>query len=247
MYRCEKGCRNPKSGKPKWHRSVVECLYEPRPGYSPPAPADTPEKKAAPIFARQEPEKPAISVGIKTPFRPGTIQFSDTPAEVVKTGGAHPLGDTTPEEVDYIIDGPHTRAIWDLGYGGIRYVCLGVDEYLEYKTHIPDRFFHLTPFEITSIEADPRNAFSRAGTWVCKRIFRCKTLDDAHHAIDTAVFFSAFGGLGYAIFTHYRAAWKESPKLIRNRAKKAERAKALKIASADHRFPRPESEIALAP
>lgn len=218
MYRCKKGCVGP-SGKAKWHGSARECPFE-RPGAAP-AVADLPghsTSESEPVPAEPPPKKP---FGFK--IRSDGITFPERAAEVVKTGGSTPMGETPPAEVDYIVDGPHTRSACDLAYKGLQLVTVAVDDFLEYPSHIPEKFFHLTPFEITAIEADPRNFFSRTVTWGCKNVLRCKTLEDAHRSIDTAVFLSAFGGIGYVIFSHYRVVYKESPRLKRGRAKKAAR------------------------
>lgn len=223
-YQCTKGCRDPRAKDGlMWHYSPNECPAE---AYNPDVHPGRPGKMRA--KGHPGPGKPAevvprakLSVGAP----PGQgITFTDSRAQVTK-------GTTKPAEVvvvDYIVDGPHTKAfvnfIFRVGY----FVHVKVDEWaFDWHKHLPREQFQLTKNAEMSIEMYPRNFYSRGVTWVTKNIFQAKNLQAAHAAIDGVLFFEAFGGIGVALIFHYEEVYKNSPKMKKKR-EEAARKKALK-------------------
>jgi hypothetical protein len=214
---CRRGCKNP-DGTPELHARVADCpIYQQEIRAA--QEAEAKQKTSRP--PEQKPEAPAAPKAAKA----GTIEFTGGTAEVRK-GSTEPT--PPPEPVDFYIDGPHTRTAWTMGYRVIKFATYLVDDYLQtdqihrpgFTAHIPDKLFRLNQTELDAIDGDPTgNPFTRFATWVVKR-FGAKTQLQAHAMIDTANFGMLFGGLFYAVYDHYKVAWKFSPKLIAMREKK---------------------------
>ena len=147
-----------------------------------------------------------------------TITFTDSQASVTK-GSTKPI---QPVVVDYIVDGPHTKALCNFGFRAIYFVHVQVDEIVfDWQRHLPKEQFKLSDNAEMSIELDPRNFYSRGVTWFTKNICQAKNLQAAHTAIDSILFFEAFGGIFVALLFHYREVYKNSPKLKKKRDEKA--------------------------
>jgi len=220
---CKKGCMNPPgsrfAGKPRWHQKRAECPFEPE--YTGPRSREQPpipEQLTKPV----EPG-PSEEVAIAKPTPSTTrLTFPARTAEVIKGGGgAIPAAE--PEEIDFIVDGPHTIAFFDFTFGVVKWTTYTVDDWLEYSNHIPEKQFHLSSTALMSIQEEERNWYSRIATRICKWA-GAKTRLEAHGMIDGLVFLQTFGGLAIAIVTHYRVAFKESPKLKRRKEEKARKA-----------------------
>lgn len=236
-YQCEKGCKDPKAkeGRP-WHRSVNECPYE---TYNPKAPQGrpgfrkaqgTPAEGAAPAQA----PAPSLAPASPPPARPAPpqggaagITLSGRRADVVK-------GATAPERpviTDYMVDWPHTEALWNFGFRVLYFVHVKVDEWVfDWKQHLPREQFKLSDNAKAAAEVDPRNIYARGATWLCRTVLRCPDQKAAHSAIDSIVFLEAFGGVFVALIFHYEKVYKESPKLKAKREEKRLRAEAMKRA-----------------
>jgi hypothetical protein len=226
-YQCAKGCRDPKAKDGRaWHRSVNECPYEDfNPNVDPGRPGKqkakghtgTPAQAASPPTTNPVPRAELKVTG-------DTITFSDQKANVTKGTGKP----TEPVVVDYVLDGPHVKALFNFGLRGIYWVTVQIDEWVfDWHQHLPEKQFVLSKNAEMSIELDPRNFYSRAATWFTKNICQAKNLKDAQTAVDSILFFEAFGGIVVVVVMHYRKLYKESPKMKERRAKK-ERLKLLK-------------------
>ncbi|MCI4320566.1 MAG: hypothetical protein L3K23_10650 [Thermoplasmata archaeon] len=216
---CSRGCKADDGVSPKIHIRVADCpIYQAELK----AAQEAVQREKA---AKPQPDKPAAPATPPPKGKPGTIEFSGGVAEVRK-GSTTPT--PPPEPVDFVVDGPHTRTAWTMGYRAIKFATYLLDDYLEtdkihqtgFTQHIPDRLFRLNQTELDAIDGDPQsNPFTRLATWVTKR-FGAKTQLQAHAMIDTANFGMLFGGLFYAVYDHYKVAIKFSPKLIAMREKK---------------------------
>ena len=232
-FQCEKGCRDPKAKDGKmWHATLNECPYE---DYRPNLPPGRPGKMKArghpgPGVATQaQPVAKPATAPAETRLATTAITFSDQKADVTK-GAATPK----PVVVDYIVDWPHTEALWNFGFRVMYFGHVKVDEwFFDWHKHLPKEQFQLSKNAKMAAEVDPRNMYSRAATWFCKNIVRAPNLQAAHAAIDSIIFFEAFGGIFVALIFHYEHVWRESPKLKKRREEKAKRAALLKARAID--------------
>jgi hypothetical protein len=225
-YQCKKGCRDPKAKDGlTWHRSPNECPFE---TYSESLDPGRPGKMRAKGHPGvQKPSEqlvtPRAKISVGAPSGEG-ITFSDSKAQVTK-GSSKPVEIVA---VDYVVDGPHTKAFVNFLFRVGYFVHVKVDEWaFDWHKHLPKEQFQLTKNAEMSIEMDPRNFYSRGVTWVTKNIFQAKNLQQAHAAIDGVLFFEAFGGIGVALIFHYEEVYKNSPKLKKKREEAARR-KAMK-------------------
>jgi len=224
-YQCTKGCRDPKAKDGlMWHNTPNECPAE---TYNPKVGPGRPGKmraKGHPGVAGVESPTPPARVTVPAPG--GGITFTDTKASVTKGTGKPP----EPVVVDYIVDAQHTKALCNFGMRGVYFLHVQVDEIVfDWHKHLPKVQFQLTPNAEMSIELDPRNMYSRGVTWFTKNICQAKNLQAAHAAIDSILFFEAFGGIAVALLFHYREVYANSPKLKKRREEKA-RLKAAAVA-----------------
>jgi len=227
-YNCAKGCRDPKTESGRMsHYSTNECPFE---TYNPNIHPGRPGKmraKGHPGPGAAAPAQPAAqkpSAPIPPPASSATINVVGGQAAVTK-GAPKPI--VVP--VDYIVDGEHTKALWNFGFRVLYFIHVKVDEWaFDWHQHIPKVQFQLTPNAEMSISISPRNLYSRAATWFTKNLCGAKTLEQAHAAIDSILFFEAFGGIFVAIVLHYEHVYKNSPKMKARREAKRLRLEALK-------------------
>lgn len=204
-FECQKGC---KAGT--IHLRQADCPYWKK---------KAPEAAPAESPAAPPPNSAPSSVSSRT-----TLPTQTTP--VVKGGAA--LAIKTPPEQDFIVGKDRTRdfcnGVFRIAYWG----TVQVDDFYEWKAHLPRDQFKLSENALDSMEFNPRNMYARGVTWFCKVFGRCKTLDQANRFLDSCLFlFDNLGLLG-AIFVHYKTVYKESPKLKRSRAEKKAREEQLK-------------------
>jgi hypothetical protein len=218
-----------------WHRSPNECPFEIfNPDIDPGRPGKMKAKghTGTPAQPARAPNVPAPRATI--PVTGDTITFTDKKADVTK-------GTSKPTElvvVDYILDGPHVLALWNFGLRVVYFGHVQVDVFVfDWHQHLPEKQFVLSKNAEMSISLEPRNFYARVATWFTKNICQAKNLKDAQTAVDSILFFEAFGGIFVAVFMHYQKVWRESPKLKKRREEKA-RAKALK----EGRVPTPITE-----
>jgi hypothetical protein len=216
---CVKGCRDPKAKDGlMWHESVNECPFE---DYNPKVFAGRPGKmraKGHPGVQAAQPSAAPKAAPIGLSVRRESITFNDSPASVTK-GQAKPVEVVV---VDYIVDAPHTKGFCNFAFRVVYFFHVQLDEIaFDWHKHLPKEQFQLTPNAEMSIDMTPRNFYSRGVTWVTKNLFQCKNLESAHNAIDSILFFEAFGGIGVALIMHYREVYKNSPKLKKKREEKA--------------------------
>ena len=230
-YQCAKGCRDvaSKNGL-MWHYSPNECPFE---TYNPklhPGRAGKMRAKNHPGLPAQPARAPEqvvprakVSVGAPTGQ---AITFTDSRAEVTKGTGKPP----EPIVVDYIVDAPHTKAFCNFCFRVVYFVHVKVDEWaFDWHQHLPKVQFQLSQNAEMAIEMDPRNFYSKGVTWFTKNVCQAKNLQAAHSAIDSILFFEAFGGIAVALIFHYENVYRNSPKLKKRREEKA-RAKAAAMA-----------------
>ncbi len=254
-YQCEKGCRDPKAKDGReWHRSQNECPYEEYRATSPagrpgkmrakghPQPSAAPAQQvpaqaaAAPRVTESAPvSRPAASGGV--------IMFSDRKADVVK-GTSGPAPGVV---ADYVVDWPHTEALWNFGFRVLYFIHVKVDEWaFDWHKHLPREQFKLSENAKAAAEVDERNLYSRGATWFCRSVIRCPDQKSAHSAIDSIVFFEAFGGIFVALVFHYEEVYKKSPKMIRKREEARARAARRRgaIETTGREVPQPAAEAA---
>lgn len=200
-----------------WHYSRNECPAE---TYNPNLDPGRPGK----MRAKGHPGPPApgpvspTTPPKATPTPTSTITLSDEQASVTKGSPAK----VAVVQVDYIVDGPHTKALWNFGFRLLYWGHVKLDEWVfDWHKHIPKEQFQLTKNAEMSIELDPRNLYSRATTWFTKNVCRAKNLQQAHAAIDGILFFEAFGGISVAVVFHYEYVYLHSPKTKARREAKA--------------------------
>ncbi len=211
-----------------WHYFQNECQFE---TYNADLPPGRPGRMKAkghpgtPAQPARAAEAPPPQQKTAAPVPGGTIQVTGGPASVTKGSGKAP----EPVMVDYVVDAEHTKALWNFGFRGLYFVHVKIDEWVfDWHQHIPKVQFQLTPNAEMSISLTPRNLYSRAATWFTKHICGAKTLTQAHAAIDSILFFEAFGGIFVAVIFHYEHVYKNSPKMKAKREAKRLRAEALK-------------------
>ncbi|MCI4357364.1 MAG: hypothetical protein L3K18_09585 [Thermoplasmata archaeon] len=235
---CARGCKNP-DGSPKNHWRVAEC-----PVYQQEAAAERRKQGEKSSATAAPPDPKAPQPKVVPPVAPsgsGGLSFTGGTAETRK-GSTVPT--PPPEPVDYKIDVPHTRTLWNNGYRGLKGVLYSVDDWLQtdkihkegFTRHIPEGFFRLTPNDLSTIDGDPEgNPYTGLGTRFCKMV-GCKTRAQAHGLIDGMNFLMLFGALAYVMVAHYRVAISESPKLASMKLKKKEAAaKKKNVADAEFR------------
>ena len=214
-YSCTKGCRSPTAANGIMiHYSKNECPAE---TYDPAIHPGRPrfqKAKGHPGSGAPAPATPKVNV--KVPESQG-ITLTGGQANVTK-------GSTTPKVVvvDYVVDAEHTKALWNFGFRIMYWVHVKIDEWVfDWHQHIPKVQFQLTANAEMSISLTPRNLYSRAATWFTKNLCGAKNLEQAHAAIDSILFFEAFGGIFVAVIFHYEHVYKNSPKMKAKRAAKA--------------------------
>ena len=219
-YGCDH-CKPFPGAKKRFHDVQAQCPYEDK--YDPKVKGAI-DKDGNPTSGRRaEPQRPeaAPPSAEPTPGQPrapshGGLTSSGRAAEIV------PRARTIikpPEPTDFVVDAIHTR-------GPINRVLIGVwqlfawqDDWLEIAEHMPKDQFKLSENADDTIEMDPRNFYSRIVTRICVGL-GCKTQQQAHHAIDTFLFFGDWGAFVVMVVKHEMKVIKESPRLKRNAEKK---------------------------
>lgn len=219
---CPYGCRSAKDpSKAQWHWRTKndDCpTGRPKPGGWVPRPL--PEAGTSPAA----PGTPAPAPSAPPSAPSDGLTFSGRKAEVIGKGKSLVI---TPEEIDFIVGPERTLQAWNTGFQVVYLGHVEIDEWLEWKKHLPREQFKVSSLGEMTIRMQPRNYYARAVTFACKR-FGCKNLNQANNFLDSVFFFTAFGGIGMGLIMHYRIVNKESPKLKRQRAEKAAKIEALK-------------------
>ena len=247
-YQCEKGCKDPAAkGGREWHDTKNECPYE---NYNPKLNPGRPKKQrakghpgSAPPGSTPPSNEPTARLETKVPTG-GDWQISDKKADVTK-GASKPV---VPVKVDYIVDADHTKALCNFGFRIVYFIHVKIDEWVfDWHKHLPREQFQLTKNAEMSIDLQPRNFYSRGVTWFTMNVCRAPNLERAHAAIDSILFFEAFGGVGVALIFHYENVYKNSPKLKAIREAKKLKADRLKGAVETTARAVPEATPAPAP
>jgi hypothetical protein len=223
-HACTLGCKPLPGTKARFHDTDEECPYSPE--YNPKNPRAIDKEgnrvngpraqKAVP----KEPSGPPPSAEPKPgePTKPSTggLTSSGRPAEIIprlKT----PI--KPPEPQDFVVDAIHTRGPINRALLGLWQVFAWIDDWYEVAQHMPKDQFKLSENADDTIEIDPRNFYSMAVTRVCITL-GCKNQLQAHHLIDTFLFFGDWGAFVVMIVKHEMFVVKTSPKLARNKLKK---------------------------
>jgi hypothetical protein len=234
-HKCERGCKPLPGAKGRYHDSSRQCPYadEYDPNY--PGALDKEGNLVSKVKAAEKvpkrPESQPIAEptpGHPRPAQQGGLTSSGRPAEIVPRAKT-PI--KPPEPQDYVVDALHTRAPINRCLLGLWQVFAWQDDWLEIAEHMPKDQFKLSENADDTIEMDPRNFYSRIVTRVCMTV-GCKTQQQAHHAIDTFLFFGDWGAFAVMVVKHEMKAWKESPRMARRKAENALKKKVVADASA---------------
>lgn len=218
-------CVNPRTHKPEWHRKASDCPKSPDyrpPTAVPPTPATAVETKPTPTAPVAPPtKKPGV----------GRLGWTAATSETEDAGESKELSAAEPKPVaEWLVDGPHTIELFKIIFGGIGRVTYVAADYLEVAEPPADLFVFPKKFAEAEIQADPKNYYSKAATWICQNLFRSKTQDEAHRTISTIGFGAGMIGMFAGIGAWYYKAFKTSPKLQRNREKSKARREAERAA-----------------
>ena len=214
-----------------WHDNTNECPQE---TFSPKIRNRHPErvraKGAPPTLGEAAATTPSSPPSLAQPSpgpaaapSPGPsrsmLQLTTRPADVSK--GATPK--TAPTEFqDYIVGKDRVRAMWNLGFRVLEFVCIQIDDvYFGYAHHIPHSQFVLSDTAELTLEEEPRNFYARAVTWTARTVGQAKTLEQANRFVDSVLFMEAFGGIAVVIVLHYRKASAEGTKAKERKEKRA--------------------------